>query len=327
MLSVIHDAENYPELGRASVKLRLFARLMADLREAAESLPLDQLFDYVLDKTGYEAALRQKGGDEELARLENIGELKTNIISYMNETGDDSLAGFLDEVALYTDIDSMSADADAVTMMTMHTAKGLEFDNVYIVGVEEGVFPSARCIGEPEEMEEERRLCYVGMTRARKKLTLCCARQRMIFGMTSSNLPSRFVDEIPEECLERTGAAENDSFSSGEYNGRGAFTHSSYSMNSSYGRSNRDTSSYRKNTTSYVERRESFAKKPLSSKTPSAPAPADFKTGDRVHHKAFGEGEIVKMTPMGGDHLIEVQFGDTLKKLMLRAAAPNMEKI
>jgi len=211
-------------------------------------------------------------------------------------------------------------------MMTMHTAKGLEFDNVYIVGVEEGVFPSARCIGEPEEMEEERRLCYVGMTRARKKLTLCCARQRMIFGMTSSNLPSRFVDEIPEECLERTGAAENDSFSSGEYSGYGAFTHSSYSMNSSYGRGNRDMSTYRKNTSSYVERRESLVKKPLSSK-PSAPAPADFKTGDRIRHKAFGEGEIVKMTPMGGDHLIEVQFGEALKKLMLRAAAPNMEKL
>lgn len=303
MFQVARDAESYAELGRAAVKLRMFANLILDMRDAAESLPLDRLFDYVLDKSGYEAALKEKGGDEERARMENIGELKTNIIGYLEDTEDGSLAGFLDEVALYTDIDSLDKNSDAVTMMTMHTAKGLEFDNVYIVGVEEGVFPSARCIGEPAEMEEERRLCYVGMTRARKKLTLCCARQRMLFGRTSSNKHSRFVDEIPEDYIERTGAPENSSFSTwqgmgGASNGGGFGDYGKYDL-----------------------------KKPRPAPAPRAEKrelPA-FKTGDKISHKAFGHGEIIKMTPMGGDYLIEVRFEGAVKKLMLRAAAPNME--
>ena len=136
----------------------------------------------MLELTGYEKALRDKGGDENAARLENIAELKTNIIGYMKDTGDESLAGFLDEVALYTDLDSYSADADCVVMMTMHSAKGLEFPAVFVVGMEEGIFPGVRAIGEPDELEEERRLCYVALTRAREVLYLTCARQRMIFG-------------------------------------------------------------------------------------------------------------------------------------------------
>ena len=159
-------------------------------------------------------------------------------------------------------------------------------------------------------------LCYVGMTRARKKLTLCCARQRMIFGKTSSNLHSRFVDEIPDECIEHTGAPESSSFSSAG---------SGYYVNSDWNNS-RESGAYRSVAGSYqggyAEKKRPIA--PSSAKKADAPA---FKTGDRVNHRAFGEGEIVKMTPMGGDHLIEVQFGDTLKKLMLRAAAPNMEKL
>lgn len=142
-----------------------------------------------------------------MARLENVNELKTNILGYIKETGDATLAGFLDEVALYTDIDSYDRDTDCAVMMTMHSAKGLEFPEVYIVGMEEGLFPGVRCIGEPEEMEEERRLCYVALTRARERLYLSCARQRMIFGRTSMNLPSRFTEEIPEEDLERQGVS------------------------------------------------------------------------------------------------------------------------
>lgn len=307
LFDVVKHADSYRELDRSAVKLRAFANMIEDFRSAAETMPLDELYDLIIEKTGYVKSLQEKDLEENVSRIENIGELKTNIISYINETGDEGLAGFLDEIALYTDIDSLDRSDDAVVMMTMHTAKGLEFENVFIVGVEEGIFPGIRSIGEPDELEEERRLCYVGITRAKKKLTLCCARQRMLFGKTTGNLPSRFVDEIPDEFLERTGAAINSSFAAGGF------------QENAYNRYKQPFSG----TKTYSEKKYAAAtpqKKPAS-------ADCGFKTGDRISHKAFGEGTISKMTPMGGDYLIEVEFAAGVKKLMLRAAAPNMEKI
>ena len=150
--------------------------------------------------------LESKNTVEDRTRLENVRELLTSINGYLENAGEEpSLAGFLDEIALYTDLDSHDPDQDCVVMMTMHSAKGLEFPVVFVVGAEEGIFPGIRAIGETEEMEEERRLCYVAMTRAKEKLYLTCANQRMLFGRTSSNRPSRFVDEIPTEHLERSG--------------------------------------------------------------------------------------------------------------------------
>jgi DNA helicase-2/ATP-dependent DNA helicase PcrA len=301
-------AGDYPALGRASDRLRLFARMIQELREAAEQLPLDELYDLIIEKSGYVEALKTEKSDENIGRIENIGELKTNILGYMKETGDSGLSGFLDEVALYTDIDALDKDSDAVVMMTLHTAKGLEFDNVFIVGVEEGVFPGIRSIGEPEELEEERRLCYVGLTRAKRKLTLTCARQRMLFGKTTSNLPSRFIDEIPDEYIEKKGSAPNYSFSGGDYG-----TASGARADIYPGTSGGD--------------------KPIPQKK-IVPAPKTragdsygFAPGDRVEHRAFGPGTITKMTPMGGDFLLEAEFEAGVKKLMLRAAAPNMTKI
>lgn len=314
LCDVIRDADKYPELSRASVRLREFVYMMDELRSLEETMPLDQFYDQLIDKTGYVKALQIKPSDENNARIENVGELKTNILSYMKESGDEHLAGFLDEVALYTDIDSLDASADSVVLMTMHAAKGLEFDNVFIVGVEEGLFPGARSIGEPEEMEEERRLCYVGLTRARKKLTLSCARQRMIFGKTSSNNPSRFVDEIPEEYIERCEAPQNDSFGAAS-TGRGW----------GWDNGGRETMPWKPSGSEHSASAERAAR-PLSGKTAKKPA-ADFKTGDRILHTAFGEGTIQKMSPMGGDHLIEIAFAGGVKRLMLRAAAPNMKKI
>ena len=208
LYEVIKHANEYEELKRAAAKLIQFTDMLSYLRELAETRPVDELYDAVLEQTGYIRALQEKGGDESLARIENVNELKTNILGYIKETGDASLAGFLDEVALYTDLDSYDAETDCATMMTMHSAKGLEFPEVFIVGMEEGLFPGARCIGEPEEMEEERRLCYVALTRAKERLCLTCARQRMIFGHTSMNLPSRFTEEIPEEDIEKKGGFE-----------------------------------------------------------------------------------------------------------------------
>ena len=290
---VIARANQYEELHRAAPKLIQFSDMLSELRAKASELPADQLYDLVVETTGYEKALREKGGDENLARIENIAELKTNILGYMKETGDDTLAGFLDQVALYTDIDSYSADADCAVMMTMHSAKGLEFPVVFIVGMEEGLFPGMRSIGDPDEMEEERRLCYVALTRARQELYLTNARQRMIFGRTTMNQPSRFTDEIPAEDIERTGhTPEHDR----EW-----------------------------------KPRKRLAPEPRAhAVVPEKPAPkaAAFNVGDRIRHTAFGEGNITKVTPMGGDALVEITFdGGTVKRLMLRAAAQHMEKI
>ena len=169
-------------------------------------LPLDQFYEELILRTGYAAMLETKNTVEDRTRLENVRELLTSINGYLENAGEEpSLAGFLDEIALYTDLDNHDPDQDCVVMMTMHSAKGLEFPVVFVVGAEEGIFPGIRAIGEQDEMEEERRLCYVAMTRAKERLYLTCAGQRMLFGRTSSNRPSRFLDEIPPEHLERSG--------------------------------------------------------------------------------------------------------------------------
>lgn len=313
LFEVISRADKYSELGSTATKLRLFGNLIFELQDAERTMSLDDFFDILCEKSGYVKTLQDKAADEKtrdenIARIENIGELKTNIVTYVKEAESASLSGFLDETALYTDLDKLDDESDYVPVMTMHSAKGLEFDNVFIIGAEEGIFPGQRVLGDPEEMEEERRLCYVGITRARKNLTLCCARQRMLFGKTTSNLPSRFIDEIPDELLEQKGSVPNYSFS--------------------------DTQSQYKSRGTYTENSQQ-SKYSLSAKTgaakPAAPKPAqakpDYAVGDRVKHNAFGEGEIVKMTPMGGDYFIEIQFGSAVKKLMLRAASQYMTKI
>jgi DNA helicase-2/ATP-dependent DNA helicase PcrA len=207
-----------------------------------------------------------------------------------NETG--GLSGFLDEIALYTDIEQYEAGADQVVMMTMHSAKGLEFPTVFIVGAEEGIFPGVRSIAEPEELEEERRLCYVAITRAKKKLYITAAKQRMLFGRTSANRISRFVDEIPEELIEKPAEAKPYSFG-GE----------------------------KLRTGSIQNQNRIIKQKSQASETV-------FRIGDRVRHSAFGEGFILSVSPMGGDALLEIAFDKVgTKRLMNNAASQHMTKI
>lgn len=305
MFDIANSADRFPELQRSAIKLRQFANMIKELRSFAETHGPDEILDELLDKTGYVRVLEEKNTTEDTARAENVRELKTSILTYMKDSGDNTLEGYLANVALYTDLDNYDPDADCVVLMTMHSAKGLEYPTVFVVGMEEGIFPGMRAIGEFEEMEEERRLAYVAITRAKKRLFLTCARQRMLFGRTTANRVSRFVSEIPEEHIKKNIPK-----------GYG-FRDKSYEQ-----------------TIAEREHRQpkiSFAAPAPAAKAkvsaPAAPALPAFALGDNVNHKAFGSGVITKLTPMGGDYLVEINFEKIgAKKLMLRAAAQYMSK-
>ena len=301
MFDILRRAENYVELQRSALKLRLFSELIEQLRAFSQVNTPDLLLDELYEKTGYIRALEAKNTTESTAKIENVQELKTSVIGYMRESGDNTLEGYLANVALYTDMDNYDKEADSVVMMTMHSAKGLEFPNVYIIGMEESIFPGMRAIGEKDEMEEERRLCYVAITRAKEKLNLVCARQRMLFGRTTANRVSRFVDEIPENDIKKNVPK-----------GYG-FREKPHDLGFAY------------KARSAQPRYSAYAPAPKSEST--AQKTPDFALGDNVRHKAFGAGVITKLSPMGGDYLIEVNFENIgTKKLMLRAAAQHMSK-
>ncbi|MDD6160794.1 MAG: 3'-5' exonuclease, partial [Oscillospiraceae bacterium] len=343
---IVSHAADYPDLQRAAGKLRLFSDLIRELTDLSRSMELPAFYEEVMARTGYVAMLQGKNDIESRSRLENVRELLTSINSYLeNAEGEPSLAGFLDEIALYTDLDNHDPSEEAVVMMTMHAAKGLEFPVVFVVGMEEGIFPGMRAIGETEEMEEERRLCYVALTRAKEHLHLTCAGQRMLFGRTTSNLPSRFTDEIPPELLERSGR----SYRSRCFDGDDDYGYArrredwmdegfesgkpSYAARQDAYRQPGRTASYGGAYGSF-ERRTPAPQRPAPAPKPAAPArsaaPAalpQFAKGDMVEHKAFGTGMVLTVQKMGGDALLEIAFdGVGTKKLMLKAAAQHMKK-
>ena len=265
----------------------------------------------VLARTGYEDMLRAKDTEENKTRLENVRELKSSIHSYADNAENPTLAGFLEEIALYTDIQEYNENDDAVVMMTMHSAKGLEFPHVFLVGFEDGLFPGMRAIGDKEEMEEERRLCYVAITRAKQTLTITHAKQRMIYGRTSAALASRFLREIPEECVVRKGGFKPRQETRPSWG-------SSYSRDSEWaGYQNPPISSQPKTT----------YRKP-EPKTKPAPAMLELNKGDMVLHAAFGRGLVISVMKMGGDALLEIAFDDIgTKRLMAKTASAHMKKL
>ena len=320
LYEVLRNASMYPELKSTAVKLEAFIEMMEEMREKTNQLELVEFYEYVCDRTGYVTMLTEKNDMESRGRLENVRELTSSINAFLDNGPDNpSLAGFLDEVALYTDLDSTEDGDNCVVMMTMHSAKGLEFPNVYVVGMEDGLFPGNRAMGEPEEMEEERRLCYVAMTRAMEKLTLTHARQRMLFGRTTPAMPSRFLEEVPEENSRWIGKPEpkperhwSDDFNDEPMGFSGSFGGGSFGGSS------------------YSSAPKISAKKPTFTesvkKAPAAPM-LQLQPGESVRHSAFGVGLVVSVRPMGGDALIEVAF-DTVgtKKLMLKAASAHLSK-
>ena len=341
MMAVLREAGNYAVLKNGAKKLEQFAQMIDSLREAAQETELADFYDLVCEKSGYVRALQEKMDMESRGRLENVQELKSNILGFLDRDPEDpTLSGFLNEIALYTDLDSATED-NCVTMMTMHSAKGLEYESVYVVGMEEGIFPGTRAQGDEEELEEERRLCYVAMTRAKEKLTLTNARQRLLFGRTTPNAPSRFLEEIPDTeadwlgkpapAVPHFGFGEDDTPFS-DYGGygerRGSYT-GGYGERRSYGAGYGDSYGGRIGYGTGASR--SSTKKPSPTATSPAKTAAPLlklDAGDMVNHKTFGNGMVLSVTPMGGDALIEVAFDKVgTKKLMLKTAGVHMTRL
>ena len=313
LYSVVSDPYSYGPLEKPAMKLMQFTALiegMAQLLEEGMSLP--DFYDELLIRTGYVDMLSAKDTEENKTRLENVRELKSSINSYIENAEEPTLAGFLEEIALYTDLEQYNESDDAVVMMTMHSAKGLEFPHVFLVGFEDGLFPGMRAIGDAEEMEEERRLCYVAITRAKQTLTISHANQRMLYGRTAAALPSRFLKEIPEECVVKKGGYRTRQENSYGYGGN------SYSQYSSYGNY---ANSARK---PQPKRSESSMVSAVTAKT----SYLELNKGDMVMHAAFGKGMVLSAMKMGGDALLEIAFDDIgTKKLMAKTASAHMKKL
>ena len=326
LYDVLCRAEEFPELKSSAAKLKPFTDMIEEMRRRLPDCPLPEFYDYVCERSGYAPALREKDDVESRGRLENVQELKSSILTYLEnaEGTEPGLSGFLDEIALYTDLDSRADGDNCVTMMTMHAAKGLEFPQVFVVGMEEGLFPGNRAMGDGAEMEEERRLCYVAMTRAREKLTLTNARQRTLYGRTTPCMPSRFLNEIPEENMEWLSKPQPRSESweerDSDYGDRGYGSYGGYGQRSA---------------APVVTRRESAEPKAgalrsaagASKAAPKAAAPRmQIQAGETVEHDAFGRGLVLSVRAMGGDALVEVAFDSVgTKKLMLKMAAQHLK--
>ena len=304
MLEVCEKAGEYPELSHPKAKLTNFAKMIADFRENLNDT--EALVNSVLYGSGYMEALQREDTDEANARIQNMKELLSMI---KEDEQNRDLSAFLENVSLLSDIDNYDADEDAVTLMTLHSSKGLEFPVVFLVGFEEGIFPSMQSKTEPGGLEEERRLCYVGITRAKKRLYLSYADERMLFGSYIHSLPSQFLKEIPEETLEREQKKRTDSFAS--FGSSSASSYGGY-QSSSVGGYRGD--SYNSNAI-HLTAPATPAKPSTSGNLP------DYQVGCRVRHKKFGEGTVLTVQPLGNDVKLEIQFDEFGKKTLMAAFA------
>mgnify|MGYP004508589017 FL=1 len=362
MLKIVADSRNYPALQRASAALERFYEMYRELCDLSVTLPLDEFVGEVIRRSGYEAMLKAQN-EEGQTRLENLGQLVSSIKTYADQNGEDAtLSGFLEEVALISDLDSYDTDADSVTMMTIHSAKGLEFPYVFVVGMEDGVFPGDLARYNEADMEEERRLCYVAITRAKKELYLSSSRSRMIFGQTKRNPPSCFLSEIDPALLDETQSPDL-AYSSGFGSGYGATVpggRSGYSgagrgyLNSEYnarpggfgagygsgfasgGHESPHSTGGRHGVqpagfgAGYGSSRKVMPAGAGTStlaglqKADAAPKAksAGYKAGDVVEHRVFGKGTVIKATPIAGDCIVEIQFDRVGVKRTMANYAP-----
>lgn len=307
LFEVLKTADEYDVLKRSAEKLKAFTAMIERIASAASDAPLADVLNQVLDETGYVESLRaepEKFDD----RVQNLNELSATLVRFSEENPEGSLNDYLEEVALLTDIDNYNAEADAVVLMTLHSAKGLEFPVVFIPGMEEGVFPGVQSMYIDSEVEEERRLAYVGITRAKEKLYLTHAKARMIYGSTNYYQPSRFVAEIPEALLDIHRAP-------------GIGVRYGFSGKSGYGSAPHTGSSSNNVPHSTASAASSSVNRGFTKKAAASGEIPNFKPGDTVEHKAFGVGVVSTVRPMGNDMLLEIAFQKVgTKKLMARMA-------
>lgn len=302
---VCERADEFQKTSRSASKLMNFTKMIRDFQECIENgMGLNDLLQEVLDVTKYLDYLQEEPETYE-DRVNNIKELSSMFIKYEEESEDANLSEFLEDVALISDIDSYNEDEDAVVLMTLHSAKGLEFPVVFIPGMEEGIFPGNQSMFSEEDLEEERRLAYVGITRAKKKLYLISSQQRMLYGQTSRNMPSRFLREIPSSVIDDQSVVARRS--TGFTTPRTAYANAS--------RNELGDSSHNK-IGSYTQS-SSSAHKFGQAGNAAQKNNIDFKVGDTVCHKSFGTGTVLTVTPMGGDMLLEVAFDKAGTKKMM----------
>lgn len=299
------SADLVPGLGRSISKLESFAAMIEYFRKEAEHLSITELMEEILTETGYVEELKAEGEEEAEARLQNIDEFLNKIAAYEESCEEElpTLSGFLEEVALVADIDSLDEESDYVVLMTLHSAKGLEFPYVYLAGMEDGIFPSYMTItaDDPTEIEEERRLCYVGITRAKKELAMTCARRRMIRGETQYNKMSRFLKEVPPQLLSIGKIVEKEELELPKQN-------------------------------AYVQAKQSFQAKPFMISKPvqqfgvKSGEGLSYGVGDRVRHMKFGEGTVTAITEGGRDYEVSVDFDSAGTKKMFASFA-KLQKV
>ena len=314
IFEVIKNADEYAALSRAASKLKAFSDMITELSQIAEDISISELFERMLEATGYLNALIAEG-EEAQDRVDNVKEFASNITQFELENDEPTLSAFLEEIALVNDIDSLDGEDDRVILMTVHSAKGLEFDNVFLVGLEEGIFPGNQSIyGGPEEIEEERRLAYVAITRAKKKLVVTNAYMRMLFGCTNRNMPSRFLKEIPIELCDGIGNINRYSVGNIAYKNGGSISSDDYSYNPSK-RLSKGSSLF---SSSVSNNWSECTEKPKSAFSASKNS---YAPGQMVLHKTFGKGMIIKVTPAGGDTMLEIGFEAVgTKKIMANFA-------
>lgn len=319
MYEIIKDATTYG-LNRVYANAQEFINVIEELRSIKDETKISELIKLTLNKTGYTKALETENTIEAENRIANLEEFLTVAVEFEEQEADQNLNNFLEGITLTSDIDGMDEEQETVTLMTLHSAKGLEFPVVFLVGMEEGIFPGHKSMAEPKDLEEERRLCYVGITRAKNQLFLTCSKQRTMFGSTSCNPVSRFLKEIPEDMLigyeeikENTRPSFEDSPFTWKYGGSSNGTVTSYYDKSSTGAAKEQNNNYK------FKSAETFLNSLKQNKI--SVDLSKYKTGQSVYHKKFGEGIITKLEPEGDDIKVEINFAKVgTKRLMAKYA-------
>lgn len=323
MYEIIKYAEQY-ELNRVKANSIQFVEVIEELRKQVNQIPISELIKLTLNKTGYVKALENENTIEAESRIQNLEEFLTVAIEFEEQMAENTLAEFLESISLTSDIDNMEESEDTVTLMTLHSAKGLEFPVVFLVGMEEGIFPGYKSIGEIKELEEERRLFYVGITRAMQYLYLTCAKRRTIFGSTSYNQMSRFLKEIPKDLLdgyEEIDNEDNNSFKDSNYGWEYGTNYAGKVKTYKFDNVEKIPEVKEKVGAFQFRTAESFLNS-LNKKAGDRQVDiTKYKEGQRIYHKKFGEGTINKIEQEGEDYKLDIQFDKVgHKRLMAKFA-------